>query len=250
MPRLPAALLAAILSCGLLAPLPAHAADKTVIVALVASAAQKPMSEIVTLYEKSHPGVTVQTVFGGAQVLRVQVESGSGDMIAVGSTTIVALEGKLTGAVPIFKYHEVVETTSASTKIHSLKDLATKGVRLVLGTADSPHGRYSRAVLDKASKSYGASFGAEVLTNVVSTKTSAAAIPAAILAGVADGGIGFSSDEAPGLKLIPIPAEFDVVTTTQAAVVKSSQHASAAADFVTYLAGSEAQAIFHKHHFD
>ena len=244
------AALAVLLSMSALVPAPARAAEKTAVVALVASAAAKAMAEIIPLYEKSHPDVTIQPQFAGAQVLRAQVDSGAGDVIVVGSSSIGILGGKVENAVSLFKYHEVVEVPKGSSKVHGLKDLATKGVRIVLGTADSPHGGYARSVIEKAGQSYGAAFGPAVLANVVTTKTASQGVPQAVLAGSVDAGIGFSSDEYPGLTLINVPAEFDVVTTTQGAVVKSSPHQSAAKDFVSFLAGSEAQAIFRKHHFD
>lgn len=250
MSRLVTAALAALLTTGALAPLPAKAADKTVVIALVASAAAKPMNEIIAAYEKAHPDVTVQPLYAGAQVLRAQVESGAGDVIVVGNSTITALSAKLEEPSAVFKYHEVVEVPKGSSKVHGLKDLANKGVRIVLGTADSPHGTYARTVLEKAGKSYGSGFDAAVLANVVATKTAAAAIPQAVLAGSADAAIGFSSDEYPGLTLIPVPSAFDVVTTTRGAAVKSSAHLGAAKEFVSFLTGGEAQAIFRKHHFD
>ncbi len=248
--RIVTAALAALISASALVPTPARAADKTVIVALVASAAGKAMAEIIPLYEKSHPDVTIEPQFAGAQVLRAQVESGAGDVIVVGTSTINALHGAVEDAAPLFKYHEVVEVPKGSSMVRSLKDLAKKNVRIVLGTADSPHGVYSRAVIEKAGKSYGASFAPSVLANVVTTKAASQGVPQAVLAGSVDAGIGFSSDDYPGLTLIPVPAEFDVVTTTHGAAVKSSSHLSAAKDFVSFLAGSEAQAIFRKHHFD
>jgi molybdate transport system substrate-binding protein len=248
--RCATAALAVLLSMSALVPAPARAAEKTAVVALVASAASKAMAEIIPLYEKSHPDVTIQPQFAGAQVLRAQVDSGAGDVIVVGSSSIGILGGKVENAVSLFKYHEVVEVPKGSSKVHGLKDLATKGVRIVLGTADSPHGGYARSVIEKAGKSYGAAFAPAVLANVVTTKTASQGVPQAVLAGSVDAGIGFSSDEYPGLTLINVPAEFDVVTTTQGAVVKSSPHQSAAKDFVSFLSGSEAQAIFRKHHFD
>lgn len=242
--------LAVLFSMSAFVPAPAPAAEKTVIVALVASAASKAMADLIPLYEKAHPDVTIVPQFAGAQVLRAQVESGAGDVIVVGSSSITLLGGKVENAVAVFKYHEVVEVPKGSSKVHGLKDLANKGIRIVLGTADSPHGGYARSVIEKAGKSYGAAFAPAVLANVLTVKSASQGVPLAVLTGSVDAGIGFSSDEYPGLTLINVPAEFDVVTTTEGAVVKSTPHESAAKSFVSFLAGSDAQAVFRKHHFD
>ena len=134
--------------------------------------------------------------------------------------------------------------------MRELHDLAKKGLHIAIGTAGSPHGTYARTVLERASVKYGKSFETDVLANVTATKTAAAQIPAAVNAGLVDAAIGFSSDASATITVIAIPSEFDVVTESFAAAIKSAPHASAASDFVNFLKSPEARAIFLKHHFE
>jgi molybdate transport system substrate-binding protein len=229
----------------------ANAADKTVVVALVASTATAAMNEIVPLYERTHPGISVEPIYGGAQVLRAQVETGgAADVLLVGLSTIRALSSRLESPVGVFRYREAVLVPAGSTKVRDLRDLAKKGVHIAIGIAGSPHGTYARTVLERASLKYGKSFADDVLANVTATKTAAAQIPTAVTSGQVDAAIGFSSDASATITAIAIPAEFDVVTESFAAAIKNAPHAAAAHDFVTYLASPEALAIFRKHHFD
>jgi len=245
---------AAMASLLVAASLPAAGiAEPTAVNALIASTAGAAMAEIIPLYERSHPGARIQATYGGAQVLAAQIESGGDvDLIMVGGSTIVPLhgEGKVGTPVAIFSFHEAVLVAKGSTKVRGLRDLANPGVRIVLGTATSPHGKYAHAVLEKASAKFGADFERKVMANVVTTKTAAAQIPVAVKNGVADAAIGFTSDVSDAIDALPVPAEDDVFTTIQAAVVSAAPHAAAAQGFIDYLRSTEAQAIFRKHHFD
>jgi molybdate transport system substrate-binding protein len=227
-------------------------AESSTVAALLASAVADAMAEIVPLYERSHPGVKIQVTYAGANALEALVESGSGDMLLIGSSTMDPLHsrGKVGTPVPTGGFHEVVLVLKGSTKVRSLHDLAKPGVRIVMGTNNSPIFKYSQQVLEKAAAKFGPNFERAVMANVVTTKTSEAKIVEALKTGAADAAIGFSSDSSDSIEAIPMPAEDDVFTTNLAAVVTGSQHAAAAQAFVDYLHGAEAQAIFRKHHFD
>jgi len=231
----------------------AQAAEPTVIAGLFASTANDAMAEVIPLYERSHPNARIQATYAGGQVLAAQVESGANvDLILVGASTIMPLrgKGKVGAPVGIMAYREAVLVPKGSTKVRGLRDLANPGIRVALGTADSPHGKYAHTVLEKAGAKFGPDFERKVMANVVTTKTGASQIPPAVKSGVADAAIGFTSDESDAIVAIPVPAEDDVFTTLLAAVVAGTPHAAPAQDFIDYLRGPEAQAIFHKHHFD
>jgi molybdate transport system substrate-binding protein len=230
----------------------AGAADNTTLTVLSASAVSDAMVEIITLYERSHPGVKIQPTYGGAVVLEALVEAGSGDLILIGASTIEALHShnKIGTPTPIASFHEAVLVLKGSTKVHGLRDLANPGVRIAMGTANSTLIKFAHGVLEKASAKFGPDFERKVMANVVTTKTSAAQIVAAVKSGAVDAAIGFSADSSDTVEAIPVPAEDDVFTTDLAGVVTGSQHAAAAQAFVDFMHGPEAQAIFRKHHFD
>ncbi len=105
-------------------------------------------------------------------------------------------------------------------------------------------------MIARAAADYGASFSDDVRNNVTLTRTSDAALGLAVANGLVDAAIGFTSDVGDSVVGIRVPRQFDVVTTTYATPLKGAPHAAIAKDFVAYLAGPEAQAIFRKHHFD
>ncbi|MGD1068468.1 MAG: extracellular solute-binding protein [Vulcanimicrobiaceae bacterium] len=212
-----AALAALTASAFAVAGATAPAAADTDVVALIAAVAHGAMTEIVPLYERSHPGTKIDVSYGGAQVLVAEVQAGAPvDLIMVGETALTPIASKISAPVGILAYHEVVLVPKGSKKIHA----------------------------------YGADFERKVEANVATTKPSSAEIAAAVKNGLADAAIGFSSDVTDDLEAIPVPAEDDVFTVSRAAVVNGAAHAAAAQDFLTFLRGSEAQAIFRKHHLD
>jgi len=230
----------------------AGAAESNTIAALVASALGDAMGEIVPLYERSHPGVKIEPTYGGAVILEALVESGSGDMILIGTSTLDKLHsrGKIGASMPITAFHEVILVPKGSTKVRGLRDLAKPGVRIAAGTTNSTLIKYMHEVLEKASAKFGPDFERNVMANVVTAKTSEEKIVEALKTGAADAALGFSSDLSDTIEVIPLPAEDDVFTTNFGGVITGAPHAAAAQAFMDYLHGAEAQAIFHKHHFD
>jgi molybdate transport system substrate-binding protein len=227
-------------------------AESGTIAALLASAVAETMADIIPLYERTHPGIKIQATYGGATTIDALVESGSGDMLLIGSSTMDPLHsrGKVGTPVQVGSFHEVVLVLKGSTKVHTLRDLAKPGVRIAMGTINSPIFKYSQEVLEKGAAKFGSTFKGAVMANVVTTKTSEAKIVEAVKTGAVDAAIGFSSDSSDAIEAISLPAEDDVFTTNLAAVVTGSAHAAAAQAFIDYLHGAEAQAIFRKHHFD
>ena len=238
------------LLCGALVRADAGAADTATI--LCASASAGAMHEIVPLFQKAHPGIVIQPLFGGPQVLKAQIEADGSvaDVLLVGESTTKALAGKLGDPVAIFRYGEAILVPRDSTKVHSLRDLSKKDVRIGVGIIGSPFRGYAETVIARAAADYGGSYAADVHNNITLTRTSDAALGPAIASGLIDAAIGFTSDAGDGFVGIHVPPQYDVVTTTFATPLKAAPHAAIAKDFVAFLAGPEAQAIFRKHHLD
>jgi molybdate transport system substrate-binding protein len=251
--RILPALFAAAIVAGSIVPTAAFAADKTALTVLVASVARRPIEDIIPLYEKAHPNISVQAVYGGGNVMAGQAAAGSGDVIFSNNQSLAPVMAKLGTLVPLFRVHEAVIVPKGSTKVKTLKDLANPGVRIGMVVASAPAGIYSRGVLKAANAAFGADFETKVLANVTSAKTSDGAIVDMIAAGTLDAAIGHPTDASDKIEAIAIPASYDIPASesvASAAPVKTSAHISDANDFIAFLTTPAAQAIFKKHNYD
>jgi ABC-type molybdate transport system substrate-binding protein len=250
--------LSAIFAAALIAvsviPSAASAADKTVLTILVGSLAKEPVEEIIPLYEKSHPTVTIQAQYAGGSVLIGEVAGGvSADMVLSNNQSFSPVAAKLGTMVPIFRIHEAVIVPKGSTKVKTLRDLASPGIHVGMVTANAPAGQYARGVLKAAGATYGADFESKVLANVTASKTSDGAVVELVASGSLDAAIGHPTDASGKIDVIAIPAAFDIPASdavASAVPIKATTHLGEVNDFIAFLAGKEAQAVFVKHHFD
>ena len=147
---------AGLLLLGLLATVPAWAAELTV---SAASSLTESFRELGTAYEKAHPGTKVDFNFAASGVLLQQISRGAPvdvfasadeatmdqaeqqDLLAAGSRAVFAVNALW-----------VVVPPQATAAPRSLKDLAGAGVqRIALGNPDSvPVGRYAKGALQAA----------------------------------------------------------------------------------------------------
>lgn len=233
----------------LLAITGAQASDN--VSAFCASTTKAPMTEIVQAYEKAHPGTKIDVVYTGAQVIRTNIASDTRvDLVVVGEPTTDAVADKIELGPIIYSLTEAVLVPRGSKKIRSLKDLATPGLKLVGPSRVSPVYGYMEKMLKKASAEYGPDFQKKVEDNIVITKATSAEIPAAIAAGLVDGGVGFMGDETDKVEAIRPPAAFDVITKSHVSYLKTAANASGARAFGAFLVSAEAKAIFKKHHVE
>jgi molybdate transport system substrate-binding protein len=117
--------------------------------------------------------------------------------------------------------------------IRSVVDLRRRGVRLVLGAASVPIGKYARQVLARLSLN-------AALRNVVSEERDVKGIVAKVVLGEADAGLVYVTDVKPvagKVRAIAVPARGQPAVRYEIAVVKSSRHKAAARAFVTRVLG-------------
>ena len=147
---------AGLLLLGLLAAVPAWAADLTV---SAASSLTESFRELGAAYEKAHPGTKVDFNFAASGVLLQQISRGAPvDVFASADETTMdqAQQQDLlaAGTREVFAVNAlwVVVPPQAKAAPRSLKDLAGTGVqRIALGNPDSvPVGRYAKGALEKA----------------------------------------------------------------------------------------------------
>lgn len=225
-------------------------------VALTISAAaslKDAMGEIKQLYSSDKPNVTLTINFGASGSLQQQIEQGAPADIFMSAATkqMDALKQKgllIDDTVKNLLVNEVVLVTPKdSVLVKSFNDLTNDKVKkIAVGEPKSvPAGQY----------------GEEVLTNLkIMDKVKAKEIYAKdvkeVLAwvetGNVDAGIVYSTDAKVSTKVqiaANAPENSHKAIIYPAAVIKSSKNADAAKDFLNYLSGDKAKAVFEKYGF-
>jgi molybdate transport system substrate-binding protein len=231
-------------------------AAKTLNVFAAASLTQA-FGDIGKAFEAANPGVTVTFNFAGSQTLQTQIQQGApADVFASASGTnmdALVTGGFVDKAAPqvfLTNILVVILPPANPANVQTLQDLAKPGLKLVLGDATVPAGKYARQILDNMSKdpTYGTDFSTKVLANVVSNETDVKQVVAKVQLGEADAGIVYVSDAiaAPTLKTIEIPADLNVVAKYPIAPLLKSANPDLAAQFVAYVLSADGQATLKK----
>jgi ABC-type molybdate transport system substrate-binding protein len=245
--------LAAVLAAGLLAETALAAPAATAVQAEVASSVTEPAAQFFRALEKRHAGVSVSAKYLGGQVIQADVEADTPiDFVIVGKNQTDSLAAHINTPVAILTNREVVLVPKGSSKVHSLKDLATPGIRVALGNADSAVGKLSRDVLKKAvlDPSYGADFAAKVRANTVFEGKSGVEVVDAVANGKADAAIAFVSDVDPSkFGGVAIPPALNVDSVYYAFVPKASKNPALGGELVKLAASAQGQAILHSYRF-
>ena len=127
----------------------------------------------------------------------------------------------------------LIVPSSDPAHIRSVVDLQRPGVRLVLGAASVPIGKYARQVLARLGLN-------AALRNVVSEERDVKGVVAKVVLGEADAGLVYVTDVKPvarQVRVIPVPARGQPTVRYEIAVVRSSRHKAAARTFVARVLG-------------
>jgi molybdate transport system substrate-binding protein len=230
------------------------AADKVKLTVLVAPANKTAYAAAVVAYEKSHPGITIETDYAGSKIIVAQIQQGAAaDVVLINTSSATGeLASFLDTPTTVFKNHTAIAVAKgAAGKIHDAKDLAKPGVRIGAGTPGSVPASYEGDTVEKLAKAYGKDFTAKYNANVTATKTDTPKLTAMLADNLIDAAIVFQADiDTSKVSGIALPADQQVVIPYAVATVKNSQHAAAAKEFATWLAGDEATAIYKSFHHD
>ena len=205
--------------------------------------------------ERVHPGVTVRISYAGSQVLRAQLEQGAAaDVIAAAAPEELAplLAQQRIAAPQIFAHNELViarpSGATAPTSLRALPEVA----RIVIGSAESPIGRYTRSMLARADAALGAAFGARVMKAVVSEEPNTRQVLAKVSLREADAGIVYRTDAlaaATTVDIVPIPRELNERAQYVLASVRGSARPELARVFIALVTGPEGQAVLRRFGF-
>lgn len=212
------------------------------------------------IFEKAHPGVTLRNNTGGSGQLRVQIEQGAPADVFMSADT-VNMEPLVTARKainPVIFAHNrltVIIPRSNPGHIGSLADLAKPKLKLVIGAADVPVGKYTRTVIDKleASGDYGKGFARRVLANVRSEEPAVKAVVTKVSLNEADAGFCYISDVTPAVRpkvrAFRIPDEMNIIADYPMAVLSDSKQRALAVDFAKFVTSTRGQQLLKAHGF-
>jgi molybdate transport system substrate-binding protein len=223
----------------------------TKLTVLSAASLKNVFPKIGERFTTSRPGVTFTFSFAGTDQLSAQIQQGAPADVFAGASTKYG--DQLAAAAQIEPYkvfctNQLVLITPASNPagITALQDLATKTVKLVIGSQTVPIGSYTRTVLKNLETSYGSDYSTKVLANVVSNEDSATSILAKVQSGEADAGFVYITDSlaaGPQVNTIKLPTDAQAVAKYPIAVVFASKSATVARQFVDFVLMAPAQAL-------
>ncbi|UOF89043.1 molybdate ABC transporter substrate-binding protein [Fodinisporobacter ferrooxydans] len=227
--------------------------------AFVAANATDPFNTLIQMFAKQHPGISVQPSYAGTQVLQTQLEQGAPDDIFLSANRSHAdelvKEGLVKQFYPVSRDHEVIVVPKANPAgIHSLQDLGTKPLKLIIGVPSVPIGQYTRQIFKNGNETYGAGFSAAAMGHVVSMETNVKQILEKVALGEGDAGIVYVTDVTPEftsrLRIISIPKPYNVIATNYVGIPKNSQYPQLAKDFLALMRSPEGQGVFRQFGYD
>lgn len=150
-------------------------------------------------YERAHPGVKIRLSFAPSDRIASQFDRGL--KAAVVATASPADMTKLREhghvATPVaFAGNKLVVAVSndSHARVATPRDLTKTGLKLALGDAGAPIGRYSTFAIDRLADRYGAAYRTAVDRNVVTRASSAADAITPVALGGADASISYATD--------------------------------------------------------
>jgi molybdate transport system substrate-binding protein len=225
--------------------------SSTKLIVLAAASLTKVFPQVGALFTEDHPGVTFSFSFAGTDQLAAQIQQGAPADVFAGASTKYGdqlASANLIDPYTVFCTNQLVLITPTSNPagITSPQDLATKPVKLVIGSEAVPVGTYTRTVLTNLDAVYGAGYSDKVLANVVSNEDSVTSIVTKIESGEADAGFVYITDSlAAGSQVytITLPADAQAVAKYPIAAVKASKNATLAQQFADFVLTAPAQAL-------
>ncbi|HEU5371972.1 MAG TPA: molybdate ABC transporter substrate-binding protein [Gaiellaceae bacterium] len=181
--------------------------------------------------------------FGGSNTLAAQISLGAPADVFASANTAIAWQlyrKHLVTKPVVFTRNSLVLVVPRSNRarIHSVYDLRSPQVKLVVAAPSVPAGAYARQVLKRLKLT-------RALRNVVSEEPDVRGVLAKVALGDADAGFVYATDARivrGKVRVIALPPRAEPSVAYAAAVVTSSKHRNAARAWVKRLLGKRAQA--------
>jgi molybdate transport system substrate-binding protein len=230
----------------------AEKADKTELKVSAAASLQKVMEEIKGLYEQEHIGVSVKLNYASSGTLQQQIEQGAPvdvfvsagkkQMDALWKKGLVDKPGNVAANNLVLVVPAGQQNSPASLQQLGAADLS----KIAIGAPETvPAGKYAKEALEHAG------VWSEIYPKLVMAKD-VRQVLVYVETGNADAGLVYQTDALASAKVkiaYQIPAAYHAPIIYPAAVVRASQRQEAAGEFLKFLSGSKAQAVFKKHGF-
>jgi molybdate transport system substrate-binding protein len=240
-------------------PKPAAAAPISgEIVVFAASSLTDVFQDMATAFQQANPNAKLTFNFGASSQLATQLGQGArADVFASADQTQMDNAKKadaIGGPDRVFARNRLVVITPKDNPKHvnAVKDLSKDGVKFVTAQPSVPIGQYTAQMLDKAvadSATYGADFKSKVEANTVSKEDNVRQVVSKVQLGEADAAVVYSTDATPQvraqLQIIQVPDPLQTLATYPIAVAKGANSAGGEA-FVSYVLGSDGQAVLAK----
>jgi molybdate transport system substrate-binding protein len=231
-------------ACSLLALLPLTACgggnDDTTITVLAASSLTGTFTELGKEFEKEHSGVTMRFAFDSSATLAQQATGGApADVLATADpTTMDSAKSAQAGTPKTFATNRLVLVTPADDpgQVTAFSDLDKSSVQWVTCVPTAPCGIVADALLRAD----------HISGKPVSQEVDVKSVLAKVTEGEADAGLVYTTDaQAAGnqVRALPIPGSGQQVTSYPIVVLKQSDHADLAREFVDLVTGPKGRQV-------
>lgn len=222
--------------------------DPSTLTVFAAASLRTSFAEIAEQFERGHPGMDVEFSFAGSSDLVTQLTQGAyADVFASAdhrNMDRAAEAGLLDGAPVDFAANTLtIAVTPGNPKgIRSLRDLSDPEVRVVLCAPQVPCGHAASAVEEAAG----------VDLRPVSEESSVTDVLNKVTSGQADAGLVYVTDARDAgerVTAVPFPESARAVNTYPIAVLKESQNATGARQFLAAVTGTAGQTVLRRNGF-
>lgn len=228
----------------------------TELIVFAAASLTEVFTELAQQFEAENPGSTVILNFAGSQQLAHQLSQGApADIFASANNrqmeAAIQIGRVKEGSQQIFAQNKlvVIYPIDNPAGIHTLKDLARPGQRLIVAAPEVPVGQYAQSFLQAAAADpeFGPEFRDGVVDNIVSYEENVRAVLSKVRLGEADAGIVYASDVSGELNsqvgTIEIPDRLNQVASYPIAPIKNSNQPELAQTFIDLLLSNLGQEI-------
>jgi molybdate transport system substrate-binding protein len=212
------------------------------LVVFAATSLTKAFDKIGAQFEAANPGVTVKFNYNGSSSLATSINQGApADVFASAAPSnmkTVTDAGEASGTPKDFATNsgEIMVEKGNPKHITSVSNLANPAIKTVVCAPEVPCGQVATAIFKNAG----------VTVKPVSQETNVGGVVTKVTLGEADAGIVYVTDvkanegKATG---VTIPANENDVTSYPIVQLKAAPNATAAAAFISYVLGSQGQAV-------